>query len=72
MSNTGGYRVVRYFDWKNIYIYIYTKKKKGKDKKKTSRERSLMFLNDMGLLMFLALTASLLLGYCQTDEKGNV
>lgn len=31
-----------------------------------------MFLNDMGLLMFLALTASLLLGYCQTDEKGNV
>ncbi|KOC68137.1 Chondroitin sulfate proteoglycan 4, partial [Habropoda laboriosa] len=30
--------------------------------------RSLMFLNDMGLLMFLAVTASLL-GYCQTDEK---
>ncbi|CAK9831143.1 Chondroitin sulfate proteoglycan 4 [Anthophora retusa] len=27
-----------------------------------------MFLNDMGLLMFLAVTASLL-GYCQTDEK---
>ncbi|GAB1864441.1 Chondroitin sulfate proteoglycan 4 [Camponotus japonicus] len=26
------------------------------------------FLNDMGLLMFLAVTASLL-GYCQTDEK---
>lgn len=33
--------------------------------------RSLMFLNDMELLMFLAVTASLL-GYCQTDEKGNV
>lgn len=30
-----------------------------------------MFLNDMELLMFLAVTASLL-GYCQTDEKGNV
>lgn len=30
-----------------------------------------MFLNDMGLLMFLALTASLL-GYCQTHEKGKV
>ncbi|KAG7201655.1 hypothetical protein KM043_004385 [Ampulex compressa] len=29
-----------------------------------------MFLNDMGLLMFLAVTASLL-GYCQTDEKGK-
>ncbi|XP_017754048.1 PREDICTED: LOW QUALITY PROTEIN: chondroitin sulfate proteoglycan 4 [Eufriesea mexicana] len=27
-----------------------------------------MFLGDMGLLMFLAVTASLL-GYCQTDEK---
>lgn len=28
------------------------------------------FLTDMGLLMFLAVTASLL-GYCQTDEKGK-
>lgn len=28
------------------------------------------FLTDMGLLMFLAVTVSLL-GYCQTDEKGK-
>lgn len=28
------------------------------------------FLTDMGLLMFLAVTASLL-GYCQTDERGK-
>ncbi|XP_033328605.2 chondroitin sulfate proteoglycan 4-like protein [Megalopta genalis] len=32
------------------------------------RRGSLMFPNDMGLLMFLAVTVSLL-GYCQTDEK---
>lgn len=32
--------------------------------------KELAFLTDMGLLMFLAVTASLL-GYCQTDEKGK-